>query len=308
MTATPLRLTASPAADERFALGEGPRWDSARGRLLWVDIDNGQVVEGRLNGLGLTVTARHEVAATAGAVAFAEDGTLLVAAHHGLTHLAPDGSSTTPDLLGSASRFNDGAVDPSGRFLVGTLALGESSSTEQLMRLERDGSLTVLDDDLGLSNGLAWSVDGAQFFSTDTLGHVIYVRDYDVETGAVGARRPWLTVEDGYPDGIAVDAEDHVWVAVWGAGEVRRHAPDGTLDTVVEVPAPHTSAVALAGPDLDVLVVTTAASELDAQQLASAPSSGQLFTTRVAVRGLVATPWRPCALPSSVPTRTGDRQ
>jgi sugar lactone lactonase YvrE len=302
MAAAPLRLTALPATDEHFALGEGPRWDAARDRLLWVDIARGLVLEGVLDGLVVTVTARHEVASTAGAVAFGTDGSMLVAAHQGLVHVAAGRTVTSPALLSSTTRFNDGAVDPSGRFLVGTLALERGSSTERLMRLEPEGALTLLDDDLGLSNGLGWSADGSRFFSTDTLRHVVYARDYDAATGAVGPREEWLRVEDGYPDGIAVDAEDHVWVAVWGAGEARRYSPHGELVAVVTVPAPHTSAVALAGPQLDVLVITTATEELDAQQLASSPASGRLFSTRVDVPGLPATPWRPCPLPSSLPS------
>jgi sugar lactone lactonase YvrE len=294
-----------PASTERYLLGEGPRWDSARGRLLWVDIDAGAVLEGHLAGLTLDVVGRRDLAQTVGAVAAASDGSLLVAAHQCLVRVKTDRQASSVPLISPGSRFNDGAVDPAGRFVVGTLSLSATAFTERLLRLEHDGSLTVLDDDLGLSNGLAWSADGTQLFSTDTLKHVIYVRDYDATTGEVGDRRPWLHVEDGFPDGIAVDQEDHLWVAVWGAGQVRRYSPHGALVTTLDVPAPHTSAVAFAGHELDVLVVTTAAAELDPQQLADSPSSGQLFTTRAPVPGLAPTPWRPCPLPSPL-TSTGE--
>lgn len=290
------RLTAAAVAtDETYALGEGPRWDAWRGRLYWVDIDAGLVLDAALDSGRIVDVGARKVAETVGAVAPADDGSLLVAAHDRLVVLEGDGpldvgAPLLPD--GSGRRFNDGAVDPAGRFLAGTLARSGGSTTEQLLRLEHDGAVTVLDDDLGLSNGLAWSADGSCFFSVDTQRQHICVRDYDVSTGRTGVRSVWATIADGHPDGIAVDAADHLWVAVWGAGEVRRLSPDGEVVDVVPVPAPHTSAVAFAGEHLDVLVVTTARSGLTPAQLDQHPASGRLFTTRVEVPGLPATPWR----------------
>lgn len=286
---------AAVATDEAYSLAEGPRWDARRRRLYWVDIDAGLVLDAALDGGRIVDVRARQVAETVGAVAPADDGSLLVAAHDRLVVTGGDGTlDEGPLLLPSSSdrRFNDGAVDPAGRFLIGTLARSGGSNTEQLLRLEHDGTRTVLDDDLGLSNGLAWSADGSRFFSVDTERHQICVRDYDVSTGRTGARSVWAAVTDGYPDGIVIDAADHLWVAVWGAGEVRRLSPEGEVVDVVPVPAPHTSAVALAGEHLDVLVVTTARSELSAAQLDQHPTSGHLFTTRVEVPGLPATPWR----------------
>jgi sugar lactone lactonase YvrE len=299
-------LTARPAGEDRYVLGEGPRWDPDRDRLLWVDIERGLVLEGVLDSEEVRCTRRHELPGTAGAVAFATDGSLLVAAHDRLVHLDSQGRSATAALLPPGRRFNDGAVDPAGRFLVGTLALDGGAHGQQLFRLERDGSVTVLDDDLTLSNGLAWSADGSWFYSVDTGRGQVFKREYDGATGDVGERLPWLSIDDGYPDGIAVDEADHVWVAVWGAGEVRRFSPEGRLEEVVSVPAPNTSAVAFAGSRRDKLVITTARSGLTESELKVAPASGQLFMTAVAVPGLPSSAWQRCPLPSSPdPTTPG---
>jgi sugar lactone lactonase YvrE len=287
--------TATPATGERFALGEGPVWDASRERLLWVDIEGGVVLEGVLDGDVITVTDRVGFDGMVGAVAVAGDGTLLVAAQEHLVVRYPDGTREDgPRVVpaGEARRLNDGATDPAGRFLVGTLSLAGPSEREVLVRLEAGGDLTVLDDDLALSNGLAWSSDGRRMFSVDSLRGTVSVRDYDAESGAAGPRRVHLRVDGGLPDGIAMDADDHLWVAVWGGGEVRRYAPDGTLAGRIATGAPHTSSVAFAGEDLRTLVITTATSELTEAQLRAHPDSGRMFTVRATVPGLPVAPWQ----------------
>ena len=285
------------ASEESFVLGEGPVWDAPRSRLLWVDIEAGLVLAGELGSDGrIEVRSREAFDATVGAVAVAEDATLLVAAHDRLVVVTPEGTRqpgarVVPD--GEQRRMNDGKTDPAGRFLVGTLSLTGPTHRDVLCRLEPDGSLAVLDDDLMLSNGLGWSADGTRFYSTDTLDRVIWVRDYDVASGAVGERRALIRFDDGagMPDGLCVDAEEHLWVAVWGAGEVRRYTPDGVLTRTLAVPAPHTTSVAFAGAGLDTLVITTASTRLSEEQLRANPDSGRLFTARVGVRGLPVAPW-----------------
>ena len=184
---------------------------------------------------------------------------------------------------------------------MGTLSLEGPSEREVLVRVEADARLTVLDDDLALSNGLAWSSDGRRMFSVDTLRHTVAVRDYDPGSGAVGPRRVHLRLDDGLPDGIAMDAADHLWVAIWGGGEVRRYAPDGTLVDRIATGAPHTSSVAFAGDDLGTLVITTATSELSDDQLRAHPGSGRLFTAPVDVPGLPVAPWKGPTGPAAAP-------
>nr|MDT0665698.1 SMP-30/gluconolactonase/LRE family protein [Micromonospora sp. DSM 115978] len=208
-------------------------------------MDAGEVLEGSLTEAGgVSVERRHSFPeTTVGAVAFGKAGELLVAVRDELVVMDPDGSRrsvarTVP--AGVASRNNDGATDPAGRFVVGTMVLDRNRhGQEVLVRLELDGSVTTIDDDLGLSNGIAWSADGSLMYSADTLAQVVWVRDYDAATGATGPRREHLRLASGHPDGICVDATDHLWVAVWGGGEVRRFAPDGTVVDRVKVPVPN---------------------------------------------------------------------
>jgi sugar lactone lactonase YvrE len=289
-------MTPSPAAATReaFRLAEGPLWDAARRRLLWVDILAGAVLEGTLDDGRIEVTGRHDVGRMVGAVAVAGDGTLLVAEQEGLAVVRGDGTRADgPRIVpaGEKRRLNDGKTDPAGRFLVGTMSLDGESDREVLVRLEQDGGLTPIDGDLTLSNGLAWSADGRTMYSVDSMRHTVFVRPYDPASGAVGERRVHLRLSDGIPDGIALDADEHLWVAVHGAGQVRRFAPDGALVDRLDVPAPHTTSVAFAGDDLRTLVITTAFGELPEEGRRAHPESGRLFSTRVDVPGAPVAPW-----------------
>lgn len=297
MSPIPVAATAVPATAEAYGLAEGPWWDGERERLLWVDIVAGRVLEGRLADLDIKVVRDWRLAGMTGAVAVTSDGDLLIAGQEGLVLLgdAEDHVTTGPRLLasGCGRRLNDGCPDPAGRYLVGTLTIGgPDESAEELFVVEPDGTVATVDDDLSLSNGLAWSADGTRMFSTDTMRGVVWERDYDPASGARDERRPFIEVTDGYPDGCTVDSEDHLWVAHWGIGEVRRYAPDGTLVDRVRVDAPNTSAVTFAGPDLRTLVITTASVELEPEQLAAHPDSGRLFVARYDVPGVPAIPAR----------------
>ncbi|GID95018.1 SMP-30/gluconolactonase/LRE family protein [Amorphoplanes digitatis] len=288
-----MRYTATVASAETFTLGEGPVWDGPRERLLWVDIPAGAVHEGRLDGDRVVVTATHHLDRTVGAVVCSAAGELLVAGAK-TVFTAPRGATGARVIAEESPprRLNDGACDPAGRFLVGSLTLDRTRGGETLVRLEHDGGLTTLDDDLTLSNGLAWSPDGTLLYSIDSVPGIVWVRPYDVATGAVGPRREWLRIDDGVPDGMCADADGHLWIAIWGAGEVRRYTPDGRpTGAVVEVAAPHTSSVAFVGPGLDRMLITTATDELDADRLAAYPMSGRLFIARAGVTGLPVAPW-----------------
>ncbi|WP_344572649.1 SMP-30/gluconolactonase/LRE family protein [Winogradskya humida] len=333
------------ATREAYILGEGPVWDSRRGRLLWVDIVGRAVLAGVFDGDRLIVEDRIAWETMVGAVTVAADGSLLVAAETGLVLLHPDGTRRTgptiipapepprspapepprspapepprspapepprspapepprspapePPRVVAKRRLNDGKTDPEGRFLVGTLAFAGDSQREVLVRLENDGAITTIDDDLTLSNGLAWSTDGSRLFSVDTLRRTVSVRDY----ATLGPRGTFITLDEGYPDGIAMDADDHLWMAVWGAGEVRRYDPAGTCVERIAVPAPHTSSVAFADDDLRRLVITTATDDLTDEQRQQFPDSGRIFTVRVDVPGHLVPAWhqpqefRPC--------------
>lgn len=278
------------ATTETYELAEGPVWDAPRGRVLWVDILAGAVLTGRLDDGGIAVTESRAFGEPVGAVLPARDGRLAVVGRDRILLAGDDTVEAGPLVVpaGARSRTNDAAVDPAGRLLVGTHPLDDGTGPERLVQVDGE-RVRVLDDDLLLSNGLCWSPDGGTLYSVDTLNEVVWARSYDVATGATGPRREHLTSREmvgGMPDGMCADTDGMLWIAFWGAGEVRRFDPSGAVVGTVSVDAPHTSSVAFAGPDLRTLVITTAREGLDAEQLADAPASGALFTVEVAAQGL----------------------
>jgi sugar lactone lactonase YvrE len=286
-----IEYTARPASDEHYELAEGPYWDAPRERLLWVDILRGLVLEGSLAGDRVQVSREHRFDGMVGAVVVADDGSLLVASQERLVVIEPDGRRTPgPRIIaeGVAARNNDGASDPFGRFIVGTLSLGREANRECLYRVDIDGSLFAIDTDLSLSNGLAWSSDGRTFYSVDTLAGIVWKREY---SDPLGARERFLSIDGGYPDGICMDAEGNLWVAVWGSAEVRKFSPQGEQTAVVHTSAPHTSSVAFVGRHLDRLLITSGRQDLDTQQLDAFPDSGLLFLADVDAVGVPTTPW-----------------
>jgi sugar lactone lactonase YvrE len=287
-------IGATVASARAYELAEGPVWDAERERILWVDISRGDVHTGSLHDSFMEPAARVSFDETVGAVVCADDGRLLVAGARDLYLVDADGRrSQLASLVDArkASRLNDGACDPAGRFLVGSMALDDRVGQECLYRLDADGEVAVIDDDLTLSNGLAWSPEGSVLYSVDTAPGVVWARPYEVASGACGERSVALRIDDGSPDGLCVDAEGNLWIAIWGSGEVRCYTPAGERRTTVDVPAPHTSSVAFVGPARDTLLITTARDQLSAEQLAEFPLSGHLFTARVATAGLATTSW-----------------
>lgn len=286
------RLTLATA--EPGVLSEGPFWDPLRRSIHWVDIRRGEVFTGTLADDGtIDVLGRFALPGTVGAMAPSTTGEWIVANGDDLVLVRDGRVMRTIPVIGSdgARRFNDGKPDAAGRYLVGTLSNAGASEREELLIVERDGTRRMLDDDLTLANGLGWSADGTRLHTVDTMRRRVYRRDYDLETGATGQREVLIELDEGLPDGMCVDAEDHLWIAVWGLGQVRRYTPDGGLVRIIEVPAPHTTSVAFAGPRLDTLVITTASDELRPEQLEQYPHSGCLFTIDPGVAGLPQPLW-----------------
>jgi len=277
-----------------YGLAEGPLWDAERERVLWVDVNAARTCIGEMRSGQILPTGQIDLEGAAGAVVCSTTGELLVAGGRELHTIGADGiRSVGIQLIASdkASRLNDGACDPAGRFLVGSVALDGRQRQEVLYRIDRNTEVTIIDNDLTLSNGLAWSPDGTRFYSVDSIPGVVWVRPYDALRGTWGQRDALLHVEDGLPDGLCVDSEGNLWIAIWGAGQVRCYTPGGEHIATVEVPAPNTSSAAFVGRDRGTLLVTTAREGLSPAQLLEFPHSGHLFTAQVDVIGHPTTPW-----------------
>lgn len=282
------------AGSESYELAEGPVWDADHERLLWVDIAQGKVLCGRLREEHVEVIEERCFAGPVAAVVPTADRGLLVTLHRGFAAVASDGALRTGRAVlpeSEDSRFNDGGCDPLGRFLVGSMSLDGRERTERMYRLDAAGAVEVVDDGLTLSNGLAWSPDGHTLHHIDTVPGIVWSRAYDPASGAMGPRRVQLRIDDGAPDGLCVDTSGNLWIAVWGAGQIRCFDGAGEHVATVEVEAPHTSSVAFVGPARDRLLVTTARADLSPAQLDAYPLSGRLFLADVGARGLPTAAW-----------------
>lgn len=279
------------AAPERYDLAEGVLWDDRAELVRFVDIREGRVLSARLDGDRLVDTAEVRVGETVGAVALAEDGGLLVAAARRLATISPDGVvAFGPQLLDDDRpiRFNDGGVDPQGRFVVGTLSLTEPVGLERLLRVSPDGSVETLRDGIHLSNGVGWSPDGATIYHVDTSAKAVSSHSY--RPGGFDADEPWVAIPaefPGFPDGLRVDAEGMLWIAQFSAGCVVRYAPDGRELARIVVDAQQPTCAGFVG---ERLVVTSAIEHLTPEE--RVPADGALFVADVGVTGIPPHRWR----------------
>ncbi|CAL9329734.1 SMP-30/gluconolactonase/LRE family protein [Streptomyces sp. enrichment culture] len=261
---------------------EGPVWSEAWGGLRWLDMLAGDVLSLAPD---QSVTRRH-IDTVVAAVRPRRGGGAVIGVERGFALEDTNGTVTVLDSLWSDEgvRMNEGGCDPDGRFYCGSMAYDGREGAGSLYRLDADGSTTTVLGEVTVSNGLEWSPDGDRAYYADTATGRVDVFDYDRGTGLSG-RRPFASVPDGDggPDGLTVDAEGGVWVALYGGFSVRRYAPDGTLDEVVELPVSKVTACTFGGPGLDRLFVTTSREHLEP---GSEPEAGALFACTPGVRGV----------------------
>lgn len=227
------QLTAADATH-----GEGPIWSPRWGGLRWVDMLVGDILHlepdsGAVSRWHVGTVAAALRPRSAGGAVIATDREFVVA-----DTVGGPVRSLGEVFNDSTIRFNDGACDPAGNFLCGTMAYDESAGRGTLYRLTPGGSVDVALADVTISNGLAWTADSSLTYYVDTPTGRIDVFDSD-DTGKLANRRPFVTVASvGSPDGLTVDAQGGVWVALWGGAAVHRYSSAGTLDDVIELPVP----------------------------------------------------------------------
>lgn len=282
---------AEVALAAQTTLGEGPVWDDRRRELFFVDITAGRVHR--------FCPERNEhdsfaVGPSVGAVALREDGGLVLAAHDGFFLLEADGTALRPVSAFRSDaelvRFNDGKVDPHGRFVAGTMDWNEERPLGSLYLLEPGGAVSVLLEGVTISNGLAWSERGDVVYYIDTARRCVDAFDFDAGSGALANRRAVVSFEGpGVPDGLTIDDEGCLWVALWGGSRVERIDPHtGERVAVVKVAASQVTSAAFGGVRRDVLYLTTARRGLDAASLARQPHAGDLFAVDAGVTGPAA--------------------
>ncbi len=286
--------TARLLLDSQCALGEGPLWHVGRQQLFFLDI-NEQTL--------FAVTAEGEIKdswlfnETVSALALLDDQTLVLVTDTGLKEfdLATGGMNRINEIEADnpQTRGNDSRVHPSGGFWIGTMTRSEQEASIGSVYHYRAGTLTTLKSGIKIPNATCFSPDGRIAYWTDTPTKKIMQVATDPTTGLpVGEWTLFADVSEGrgYPDGAVVDSEGYLWNAKWGGSCVVRHAPDGSIDRVVEVPVSQVTCPAFGGPDLKTMFITTAAKNLSDAQLADEKHAGSLFAIELDVAGQAETP------------------
>ena len=278
------------ALDCRCELGEGPIWDDRSGLLLFVDI-NGHAIHTFASSAGAHAT--YDCGEYVSAIALAARGGYLITLQHDLAWF--DGTRLGERPLSveaerGDTRFNDGYVDPRGRFWAGTMSLERKPAQGALYRIDMNPApiVTRMLEGVSTSNGIDWSADGRLMYYIDTGTRRIDVFDCDQEHGTIANRRPVIQFDekrDGKPDGLILDEEDCIWVALWMGSAVRRYAPDGRLLQQIDLPVSCPTKCAFGGANLDELYITSARTVLDEAARAREPHAGSLFVARPGARG-----------------------
>ena len=270
--------------------GKSPLWLSALNCLYWVDImrrelhtyhrdsgiDEVRVLPGVVTALGAT-----------------RSGQLIAAADRGFARVYPGRAALEQETgVHNGDRMNDGACDPAGRFVAGTLDLARGAERNALFVLDGRRARKLVDG-LTVSDGVGWSPDGLVLYLVDSVERTIWAYDYDAERGCAGDGTRWVVCADaeGGPQGIAVDGSGRVWVAMQWSGRIHCYAPTGDLETVLWAPTRRITDLAFGGRRLDEMYVTSACFGYDERELADDSYAGALFRFRPGTVGLPAVPW-----------------
>jgi len=281
--------------DAHAQVGEGPSWDTRENVLWWVDI-TGHLVHCYDPATGIDTTI--DVGQAVGAVVPRASGGLALAVEEGFAVLDPKTGNI--QLIAEAekdrpeNRMNDATCDTSGRLWAGTMAYDETAGAGAFYRLDPDRSVTTILEHVTCSNGTAWSPDDKLMYYIDSGAQQVDVFDYERTTGSVSSRRKLIDIpaDAGVPDGMTVDAEGHLWVALWGGGAIMRYSPDGKLVKVLAIPVTQPTSMAFGGPDLTDLYITSATEGLTEAARIKDPHAGALFRHRPGVKGLPTQSYR----------------
>lgn len=279
-----MEATVERLCNLRAELGEGPVWDANQAYLYSLDIESKRAFRYSPTQDQLTVV---DLPFRMMAMGLAQDGLFIVSTDAGVGLWAWGSSRFTllgnPETNHPPARFNDGAVDPQGRFWVGMLGYERNP----LYRVEPDGSICQMDDDIRLSNGIHWNPDGTVMYLADSLRRAIFAYDFQAGTGSISNRRVAVdtSAEAGVPDGITVDSAGYIWVAMCGGWQVIRYSATGIVDRRIIMPVECPTSCTLGGAEGNDLYVTSSRSLIQPGTISQQLAAGDVFRVKVPQRG-----------------------
>ncbi|MCS1410637.1 MAG: 6-deoxy-6-sulfogluconolactonase [Verrucomicrobia subdivision 3 bacterium] len=283
------RFQAECVYSGKAVLAEGPVWDEVAQLLYWLDIERGKICRFDPASKG---NEEWILGTRVGFAVNTEKGDMLAGTQEGLIRFSCGTGTSTPFAKPEAelpdNRFNDGKCDLQGRLWAGTMSMDETKTAGSLYRVDEDGSLSQHADMVRISNGLAWSSDSRKMYYIDSPTQRVDVFDYDAAGGENSNRRPVidLTGESFFPDGMTIDVEDKLWVALWEGWGVGRFDPaTGEMIAKVEVPVACVTSCCFGGPDLEDLYITTASRSMKVEDWNQQPDAGGIFIARPDVKG-----------------------
>ncbi len=284
--------TITLAIDSKSELGEGAIWNYRTGELIWINI------EGKILNFYNPKTGNNKEMFTGQRIGTAvptETGQVLIALQNGIYMLNPETGSkkriANPESNLPGNRFNDGKCDPAGRFWAGTMSLKMEKEAGTLYRFDPDSSIHKMIAKVTISNGIAWSADKTKMYYIDTPTQKVVQYDYNNATGEITNKKVAVGIqkEIGSPDGMTIDADGNLWIALWGGAAVGCWNPEtGKLIRKIEVPAKNVTSCAFGDEDLGTLYITTARTGTSNEELLKYPNAGGVFKIRTGTKGVNA--------------------
>ena len=268
-------------------VGEGPIWDSAAQELIFIDVTQGSIH--RFNPKSSNIST-IKIGIHLGAVGLMDENFYIGAVRDGFARInqrSGELSYLSKVLEDLGTRFNDGKCDPFGNFVAGTMRYEPAMGTAALYSLAPNGNVKCLLEGIGLSNGLCWDSSGRTLFYIDTLTRQIAKFDYDPTLGIIGDRKVFYEFSpgSGSPDGMTIDIEGNLWVALWGGSRIVRINSLGQLTGEIPLPVSQPTSVVFGGKDLDQLFITSACYNLNEVNLKKEPLAGSVFVVDVGMPG-----------------------
>lgn len=269
-------------------LGESPLWSVDEGVLYWLDCLQPAIYRfNPLSGDNSSIVLDQIVTS----IALCSTDCLLVTTEQG--YAFANFKTGKLDLIADpyakqAVIFNDGKCDRKGRFWSGTAAKDWQSPIGILFQLNADLSFKPMAEGFILSNGIGFSPDNKYLYFADSMAHTIYRFDFDLQRGTITNKKSFISIPstDGLPDGLTVDADGFLWVAMWDGSCINRYNPQGEKVSSIQLPIPRPTSVAFGDHDLSTLYVTSARMGLSDEQLQQSPASGNLFAIKTPYQGL----------------------